>query len=418
MARVVVVPLTTEVGHLHATLALAKALIGRGHDVRYLALKELEQDVRKQNVPYEPLFEHVRLEIPRGRGWLARQAVTLAVQEIRARIPWNNTMFDLMLSGEAGRQLEVLRPDVLLVDNMWPQLALVARALKLPVALLGTTPSFRRGQPRRGLVARIAERLLGSLSRRLGLRFREATRVLAERCNVPSTSFELDGLLPRFVGEEMPELLLYPEGLEDEGASPGLHVGPCVDVDRVEPPFDFDRLPPEGELFYCALGSRETSEREALEVFQPIIEAVSRRPGSTLVLAAGRHGPALGPVPSNVVVVERAPQLALLRRATLMFTHGGLGSIKECLYFQVPMVVVPMRFDQHENAARVDRQKLGIALPRGRRTAADFTRAVDQVLGDSAYRKNVVAVGERLRSDERRAAAVDRVEALLDATPR
>lgn len=46
-----------------------------------------------------------------------------------------------------------------------------------------------------------------------------------------------------------------------------------------------------------------------------------------------------------------------------MITHGGLGTVKECIHQQVPMIVIPLQYDQPINAARVEHHQLGISLP-------------------------------------------------------
>jgi zeaxanthin glucosyltransferase len=54
------------------------------------------------------------------------------------------------------------------------------------------------------------------------------------------------------------------------------------------------------------------------------------------------------------------PQLDILKYADLMITHGGLGSIKECMDAEVPMLVVPINkaIDQLGNAARIEANSL------------------------------------------------------------
>ncbi len=410
MARVVVVPLAREVGHLNATFALSRALSRRGHEVVYLARTELEAAVRRQGFQYVALYPDVPLRVPPPKSALGRHPVGHVVREALAQVPWNNAMFDQMLDGRTAETLSALSPDVVLVDNMWPQFALMAHALGVPTALFATTPSFRRGMKPPGAGGRAVDLALTSLARALGLRFEETTRRLTGAAGLPPESFDYRGLLPRYVGDHLPELLLFPPELD--GAGGGRHVGPSVDVDRVEPPLDLSHVPPEHELLYCALGTRDVAESEAVGLFRPIIAAVARRPRCALVLAAGAHARALGEVPPSVTVVGQAPQIALLRRARAMLTHGGLGSIKECVYFGVPMVVLPLRFDQKDNAARVQAAGFGVSLGKGDRGGASVARALGAVLGDASYRSRVEAAGDSLRANEARAEAVEWVERL------
>lgn len=68
----------------------------------------------------------------------------------------------------------------------------------------------------------------------------------------------------------------------------------------------------------------------------------------------------LGVLPENVIAVQHPPQLDLLKRAKMMITHGGASSVKECLYFGVPMIVIPIAYDMHGNAARVVYHGVGL----------------------------------------------------------
>ena len=55
----------------------------------------------------------------------------------------------------------------------------------------------------------------------------------------------------------------------------------------------------------------------------------------------------LGAIPENFVVAQFVPQLAVLRKADVFITHGGMEeSISEAVLNQVPMVVVPNTTEQ------------------------------------------------------------------------
>ena len=64
----------------------------------------------------------------------------------------------------------------------------------------------------------------------------------------------------------------------------------------------------------------------------------------------------------NVSTFDWLPQKEVLTKASIAIIHGGLGSIKECIFQGVPMLVVPMGRDQNDNALRVAHHKLGQQL--------------------------------------------------------
>src|SRR5262249_58747608 len=69
-------------------------------------------------------------------------------------------------------------------------------------------------------------------------------------------------------------------------------------------------------------------------------------------LGGGQDPALLGDLPGDPVVVGYAPQLELIRRAALTISHGGLNTALESLEWGVPMVVLPVAYDQPGGGAR------------------------------------------------------------------
>jgi NAD(P)-dependent dehydrogenase (short-subunit alcohol dehydrogenase family) len=75
--------------------------------------------------------------------------------------------------------------------------------------------------------------------------------------------------------------------------------------------------------------------------------------------------------------------LATARR----FSHGGLNTALESLARGVPMVVLPVAYDQPGVGARVEWSGVGRSIPVGRLTVDRLRDAVRTVLGDPVYRE-------------------------------
>jgi MGT family glycosyltransferase len=90
-------------------------------------------------------------------------------------------------------------------------------------------------------------------------------------------------------------------------------------------------------------------------VYRTILGAVATIPDVQMVLSIGKNisPDELGPIPSNTIVVSAAPQLELLKRAALCITHAGLNTALESLAQGVPMVAIPIGYDQPGVAARI-----------------------------------------------------------------
>jgi MGT family glycosyltransferase len=103
-------------------------------------------------------------------------------------------------------------------------------------------------------------------------------------------------------------------------------------------------------------------------------------------LGGGQDPALLADLPGDPVVVGYAPQLDLIRQAALTISHGGLNTALESLAWGVPMVVLPVTYDQPGVGARVEWAGVGRSIPVARLTFERLRVAVRTVLGDPAYR--------------------------------
>jgi MGT family glycosyltransferase len=164
------------------------------------------------------------------------------------------------------------------------------------------------------------------------------------------------------------------------------HTGPWTDAaGRAPVAFPWERLDPDRPLVYASMG---TLQNGILRTFRMIAEARAGLDVQLVISLGGGQDPALlGDLPGDPVVVGYAPQLELIGRAALTITHGGLNTALESLAQGVPMVVLPVTYDQPGVGARVERAGVGRSIPVGRLTVGRLRDAVRAVLGDPAYRR-------------------------------
>jgi len=131
-----------------------------------------------------------------------------------------------------------------------------------------------------------------------------------------------------------------------------------------------------------------TLQNGVLRTFQVIAEACAGLDLQLVISLGGGQDPALlGDLPGDPVVVGYAPQLELIRQAALTISHGGLNTVLESLARGVPMVVLPVAYDQPGVGTRIEWSRVGRSIPIGQLTVDRLRNAVRTVLGDPAYRE-------------------------------
>jgi UDP:flavonoid glycosyltransferase YjiC (YdhE family) len=114
--------------------------------------------------------------------------------------------------------------------------------------------------------------------------------------------------------------------------------------------------------------------------------------------------------PSNAIIVKRAPQLELLKLASVCITHSGLNTVLESLAQGVPQVAIPVSFDQPGIAARIAHHKTGVVTSLDRLTPAHLSSLLDEVLNDATYRDNARRIQKAIVKTNGLSLAADLVE--------
>ena len=156
------------------------------------------------------------------------------------------------------------------------------------------------------------------------------------------------------------------------------------DKGRESVPFAWEKLTGK-PLIYASLG---TLVNGSDHVYKAILEAVAKLPDVQVVLSIGTNvnPDDLGLIPSNTIIVRSAPQIELLKRAALCITHAGLNTALESLAQGVPMVAIPIAYDQPGVAARIAHHGVGEFLNLEDLTEERLFGLIQKVLNDAGYR--------------------------------
>jgi len=120
--------------------------------------------------------------------------------------------------------------------------------------------------------------------------------------------------------------------------------------------------------------------------------------------------------PANFTVQREVPQLDLLPHLDAVVCHGGHNTVCETLMHGLPMVVIPIAYDQSHVAGRVFRVGAGERLNFNRFKASNLKEAVNKVMQDSSYKMAAEEIKQSFTDAGGTASAADLLETLTHKT--
>jgi zeaxanthin glucosyltransferase len=431
MATVIFMPFHWD-ANINSTFAIARGLRKRGHHVHYLCIPDNEERIRAQGFDFIQIFSEV---FPKGA--LQEQYSNEAngkyqgLDGFRARILG---MCDLMLKNAIGKALRGLHPDLFFVSSATPWIGIGAQTTGVPVITFSSSlisvwdslvPPFETALiPDSTPSSRIKNVLAWRWStlRRWMMdvgrpSISNDVREFARRCKYPLEGIDFN--VETWPLLKLPNLIFCPKNFDfprSREPESTYFVEPSIDAERVDGDFSWGWLREDKPLIYCSLGSVAPFKyaRRAARFFQVFMDAMAKRPGRQGVVTIGGYLRAeVFDCPPNVLIVRKAPQIEMLKRASVMVGHGGFSGIKECIFTAVPMALFPMFYDHPGNAARVVYHGLGVRGKFDQIDATGLNRLIDDALENPSYSAKIKAMSQTFVELQRRQPGVDVIENIL-----
>jgi MGT family glycosyltransferase len=401
--------LTDGGGTVPPELGVARRLVERGHRVCVLAEASMQQQVHATGAEFVAWTE----SWGQFQDWNLRTPVS----QLRG-------MVDSMLLGPAEGQvrdttsaIERARPD--LVVASFPAIGAMVAAESHRVAFDVLIPNVyalpAKGMPPFGVGLRPARGPLGHRRDRVARRLSTAMfdrfalqriTTLRAQHGLAATGHAWDQL-----HHAQRELVLTSAAFDFPATLPRnvRYVGPILDDPTWASGDDWSAPAGDDPLVLVALSSTFQNQRDSI---QRIVDALHSLP----VRAVVTTGPAIRPetirAAPNVAVVSSAPHGEVLKRCSVVVTHGGHGTVLKALAAGVPLVLLPHGRDQADNAVRVTTRGAGITLPR-RAAPRRIAAAVTDVLAVPAYRNAATELGTQIASDAKNTTVVAELELQL-----
>ena len=357
-------------GHIHPFGALGRELIARGHRVTCFQVADVEAQIRAQGIEFVPigLSDHPPGSLAESLAQLSRLH-GLAALRFTIRAIERTTE---MVLRDAPEVIRTARVSALLVDQMEPAGGAIAEHLGLPFFTLCNAlplnrdplipPPFTNWRYRTGSLAALRNRAGYAVSDRMLRGIATVVARYRKRWNLePLSHHGADAPLHISSPEQSFSKLAQISQLAREfdyprtRLPPAFHyVGPLRRDTLTAIPFPWEKLNCK-PLIYASLGTLQ-NRREP--VFRCFAEACRGLEVQLVITHGGSldaaQVAALASFPGDPLVVPYAPQLEVLQRAQLTLTHAGLNTVLDSLAHGVPMVAIPITYEQPAIARRVN----------------------------------------------------------------
>jgi UDP:flavonoid glycosyltransferase YjiC (YdhE family) len=383
-------------------IRLGMTLKARGHDVTVITMGRYEPLARHANLAFAECFSPEAMQAVEDNPdlWHPTRGLVLAIRTVE---PWYRQLYEHI-------EARYIPGQTVVVAGSFALGARIAQdRLGVPLATLLLQPAYLRsvhrspvlpGLPTPNWAPRAWKRLVYFLGDALVLDRVAAPAVNALRAELglPAVRSVLGnwwhspqrviGLFPDWFGQPQPDwpaqvrLTGFPlyDGLGQEPVPAGLDEF----LQAGEPPLVF---------------TPGTMMRHPRQFFAAAVDACRRLRRRGLLLT--RYRDQLPPIlPADVRHFDYVPLSQVLPRSAALVSHGGIGTLAQALAAGIPQVVMPLGFDQFDNAARLER--LGVAatvLPKAFHGPA-VAQQLARLLDSPAVARACQAIAARLQKDE------------------
>jgi MGT family glycosyltransferase len=163
-------------------------------------------------------------------------------------------------------------------------------------------------------------------------------------------------------------------------------------------------------LVYLSLGSLGSAD---VDLMRGLVDTLSGD-GYRVIVSKGPQADEFE-LADNMAGAEFLPQASILPQVDAVICHGGNNTVTESLYFGKPMVVLPLFWDQYDNAQRLDETGLGVRLDTYGHSHEELRGALDRLLADEALSGRLRGLSQNLQGARGTERGADLIEGAIGA---
>lgn len=388
----IVPPLT---GHVNPTLSIGATLLERGHEVAWISLdKNLSSKLPEGGELLLIQYDQTDEEKREGENYLdiISKKVVYGIDSIKflyedVLIPLNRHCYNGIIP-----LLKEYQPDLVIGDHQLFAASIAAKKLGLPYATTVTAPAAIKIMSELPKVHEWEEKQIIALQQELGV---------TENRALDSSDLLTLVLTSNYFFGEM------------ELTSNYQFTGPVLTERRISCEFDWEKLNSSTKKkILVSIGTTFDHDHKKA-FFQKVVDAFKNEDMTVVVVS----DPELfDQWPENFMVYQQVPQLDLLPHLDGVVCHGGHNTVSEALSNGLPLVVIPIAYDQSHVAGRVVRTGAGERLNFNRFKSHHLNEAVKNILTNPEYKKAAETVRESFIEAGGSATAANLLEQALIST--
>ena len=380
-------------GHTNPTLGVVRELAARGHKVVYYSYDTMRKPIEAAGAAFVSCnaYDAEQRLSPKDGERLGRDLAFSTQVLVDTTLALDNAILS---------DMRALAPDCIVADSMALWGKLIAKKLDIPFVSSTTTFAFNRYSAK--IMKQSPAQLFGMLV--------SMPKIGREIKRLQAAGYPVKSVLDIIQNDENTDTIVYtsPEFQPFADTFPAEHyafVGPSIR------PTEARMEKPAQPLAYISLG---TVVNDRLPFYRQCIAALANSPYRVILSVGEQISPAdLSALPSNIEVHAHVDQIAVLQVADVFLTHCGMNSTNEALYFGVPLVMFPQTPEQGGVCARV--LELGAGVKLDKPEAASIRKAIDDVLGTSAYREKAAEIAAGFRRCPGAKGAAEKILSVIGA---
>jgi MGT family glycosyltransferase len=394
-------------GHFNPLTGIAVYLQQSGADVRWYGSREYADKIKKLGIPHYPFQKALELTANNMEELFAeRKEMKGAIKKLNWDI---QNMFILRAEEYYTDMLEIYREfpfEVLICDNAFTAIPFVTDKMHTPVVAIGVLPLTETSKdlPPAGLGITPSHRILGKMKQAL-------LRYLTKQVLFKRSNRLLYHIMDKY-GIEHHHYPVFDLGIKKaslflQSGTPSFEykrsdlgnnirfVGPLLPYsDKKQHVLWFDeRLMQYRKIVLLTQG---TVEKDVTKLIIPTLEAFKNTNTLVICTTGGSQTKELQAAypQRNLIIEDFIPFNEVMPYAHAYITNGGYGGVMLGIENELPLVVAGVHEGKNEICARVGYFNLGINLKTERPGSAQIRQAVEKVMGNAMYRKNVMNLSQ------------------------